>query len=62
VGLDPKDYAGHSLRSGFVTSCVEANAPIMRIAEQTRHASLEMLQVYSRRVDLFRDWAGAAWI
>jgi site-specific recombinase XerD len=62
VGLDPKDYAGHSLRSGFVTSCVEANAPILRIAEQTRHANLEMLQVYSRRVDIFRDWAGASWI
>jgi hypothetical protein len=48
LGLDPKAFAGHSLRSGFVTSAVEANAPIMKIAEQTRHRSLDMLRVYSR--------------
>jgi hypothetical protein len=27
VGLDPKDFAGHSIRAGFVTTCVEAGAP-----------------------------------
>jgi integrase len=62
VGLDPKTFGGHSLRSGFVTSAVEANAPLMKIAEQTRHRSLDMLRVYSRRVDLFRDHAGAAFL
>jgi hypothetical protein len=45
--------------SSPVTSAVEANAPLMKIAEQTRHRSIAMLQVYSRRVDLFRDHAGA---
>jgi site-specific recombinase XerD len=62
VGLDPRAFAGHSLRSGFVTSAVEANAPLMKIAEQTRHKSIQMLQVYTRRVDLFRDHAGAAFL
>jgi integrase len=62
MGLDPKAFAGHSLRSGFVTSAVEANAPIMKIAEQTRHRSLDMLRVYSRRADLFRDHAGAGFL
>jgi integrase len=62
VGLDPRAFAGHSLRSGFVTSAVEANAPLMKIAEQTRHKSIAMLQVYTRRVDLFRDHAGAAFL
>jgi site-specific recombinase XerD len=62
AGLDPKGFAGHSLRSGFVTSAVESNAPLMKIAEQTRHKSLQMLQVYSRRVDLFRDHAGAGFL
>jgi integrase len=62
LGLDPAAYAGHSLRSGFVTSCVEANAPIMKIAEQTRHRSLDMLRVYSRRADLFRDHAASSWL
>ena len=36
---------GHSLRAGYVTSAVEANAPVMKIAEQTRHKSLDMLRV-----------------
>jgi integrase len=53
IGLDPRAYAGHSLRSGFVTTAIEANAPIMRVAEQTRHRDLSMLQVYSRRANLF---------
>ena len=61
-GLDPKEFSGHSLRAGFVTSPVEANSPIMKIAEQTRHRSLDMLRVYSRRVDLFREHAGAAFL
>lgn len=29
IGLDAAAYAGHSMRSGFVTAAVEANAPIM---------------------------------
>ena len=62
AGLDPMDFSGHSLRAGFVTSAVETNAPIMKIAEQTRHKSLDMLRVYSRRVDLFREHAGAAFL
>ena len=62
VDLDPTQFAGHSLRSGFVTSAVEANAPIMKIAEQTRHRSLDMLRVYSRRANLFIDHAGAAFL
>jgi hypothetical protein len=40
IGLDPVEFSGHSLRSGYLTSAVEANAPIMKIAEQTRHRSL----------------------
>jgi integrase len=60
IGLDPRTYAGHSLRSGFVTTAIEANAPIMRVAEQTRHRDLSMLQVYSRRANLFVDHASAS--
>ncbi len=43
-------------------TAVETNAPMMKIAEQTRHKSLDMLRVYSRRVDLFREHAGAAFL
>jgi integrase len=62
LGLDPASFGGHSLRSGFVTSAVEAHAPLLKIAEQTRHRSLDMLRVYSRRVDLFRDHAGSSFL
>jgi integrase len=62
AGLDPALFAGHSLRSGYVTSAVEVNAPLLKIAEQTRHRSLDMLRVYSRRVDLFREHSGAAFL
>jgi integrase len=62
VGLDPANFAGHSLRSGYVTSAVEANAPLLKIAEQTRHRSLDMLMVYSRRANLFVDHSGAAFL
>jgi integrase len=62
VGLDAASYSAHSLRAGYVTCAVEANAPIMKIAEQTRHASLDMIRVYTRRVDLFRDHSGASFL
>jgi integrase len=62
IGLDPAVYAGHSLRSDFVTEAVEANAPLLKICETTRHKSLSMLQVYSRRRDLFVDHAGASFL
>jgi hypothetical protein len=58
VGLDPALYAGHSLRSGYVTAAVEANAPLLKITEVTRHRSLDMLQVYSRRANLFAEHSG----
>lgn len=48
VGLGG-DFAGHSLRAGFVTSALERGVPITSIRHVTRHASLQMLAVYDRR-------------
>ena len=62
AGLDPVEFSGHSLRSGYVTSAVETGAAIMKIVEVTRHKSVDMLRVYSRRVDLFREHSGAAFL
>jgi len=45
-----------------VTSAVEADAPLLKVTEVTRHKSLEMLRIYARRVDLFRDHSGAAFL
>lgn len=46
AGLDPADYAAHSLRSGFATSAARAGKSLDKIRAQTRHASLDMLSEY----------------
>jgi len=58
----PEEIAAHSLRAGFVSTCVETNAPLIKIAEVTRHKSLSMLQVYNRRHNLFAGRAAAGWV
>jgi integrase len=62
AGLDPVQFSGHSLRAGFVTSAAETGATIFKIAEVSRHKSTDVLAGYVRRVDMFRDHAGAAFL
>jgi integrase len=62
VGLDPAGYSGHSLRSGFLTSAAESGASVFKMAEVSRHRSLDTLRGYVRRVDLFKEHAGAAFL
>jgi integrase len=62
VGLDPAAYGGHSLRSGFLTSAAEAGASVFKLSEVSRHRSLDTLRGYVRRVDLFKEHAGAAFL
>jgi hypothetical protein len=59
VGLDPASYAGHSLRSGFLTSAAESGASIWKLSEVK---SLDTLRGYVRRVDLFKEHASAAFL
>jgi hypothetical protein len=59
AGLDPASYAGHSLRSDFLTSAAESGASIWKLSEVWRHKSLDTLRGYVRRVDLFKEHAGA---
>jgi site-specific recombinase XerD len=62
VGLDDGAYSGHSLRSGFLTSAAETGASIWKLSEVSRHKSLDTLRGYVRRVDLFKEHAGAAFL
>jgi integrase len=62
AGLDPVEFSGHSLRAGFVTSAAETGASILKIMETTRHKSVDVLAGYVRRVDLFKDHAGASFL
>jgi integrase len=41
VGLDPRRYAGHSLRSGFATSAARGGADLPFIMLQTGHRSAD---------------------
>ncbi|KQT90362.1 hypothetical protein ASG59_00730 [Methylobacterium sp. Leaf466] len=56
AGLDaPASYAGHSLRAGFATSAAQAGMGEIKIARQTRHASLTTLRRYVRDGVLFSE-------
>jgi integrase len=62
AGLDPAEFSGHSLRAGFATSAAETGASIPKIMKTTRHKSVDMRAAYVRRVDLFKDHAGSAFL
>ena len=41
AGLDPVQFAGHSLRSGFLTSAADAGASMFKMMEVSRHKSVD---------------------
>jgi integrase len=59
VGLDAATVGAHSLRSGFLTSAARRGASVFKMRDVSRHKSMDVLQVYVRDADLFRDHAGA---
>jgi integrase len=62
AGLDPAAFAGHSLRAGFLTSAAESGADALKMAEVSRHKSLDTLRRYVRRANLFKAHAGAGFL
>lgn len=52
AGLEPRQFAGHSLRAGFVTQAATDQAPEWAIAEMTGHKSRAVLQRYIRDAGL----------
>jgi integrase len=55
AGLDPKKYAGHSLRSGFCTTAAKRGKNPKAIMAQTGHRTAEMVLRYVRAANLFED-------
>ena len=55
IGIDSKDYSGHSLRSGFATSAAESGAEERSIMAMTGHKSTEMVRRYIKEVNLFKN-------
>jgi len=60
IGLDPKLYGGHSLRSGFVTEAGERGISETLIAAQTGHKDMATLRKYFRRSDVWKSNAAGA--
>jgi integrase len=58
AGLDPSQYAGHSLRAGMATQGYLNGAGELAIMKQTGHRSLEMVRRYIRDGSLFRENVG----
>ncbi|EPR11000.1 hypothetical protein M527_04615 [Sphingobium indicum IP26] len=58
AGLDPTQFAGHSLRSGFITEAARQGASIFKMQEVSRHKSVQVLSEYVRDAERFRDHAG----
>ncbi len=54
VGLDPKDYGGHSLRAGLATAAAAGKGECAIMA-QTGHKSVERVRRYIRDGEIFRD-------
>jgi integrase len=57
AGLDPKLFAGHSLRSGFLTSAAARGASIFKMADQSRRKSIDTPRGYVRDGEIFKDHA-----
>ena len=48
AGLDPRQFAAHSLRAGFVTAATVANVPVWQIKRVTGHRSDDVVATYLR--------------
>ncbi len=55
AGLDPKQFAGHSLRRGFATSAARHDISERQIMQQTRHKSEKMVRRYIAEGNLFKE-------
>ena len=62
AGLDPSMFAGHSLRSGFMTSASQTGATLPKMMEVSRHRSVDSAMSYIRDRDAFRYPAGSGFL
>jgi len=57
LGLDPADFGGHSLRSGFVTTAYKMGRKVPDIMESTGHHSASEVIGYIRREGMIEESA-----
>lgn len=62
INLPATEYAGHSLRSGFITSAVMHRARIDKIMEVSRHKNTDTVLCYVRDANAFQSHAGKGFL
>ena len=55
AGIENKNFAGHSLRSGFATVAAESGADERSIMAMTGHKTTQMVRRYIKEVNLFKN-------
>ena len=55
AGIENKNFAGHSLRSGFATVAAEFGADERSIMAMTGHKSTQMVRRYIREANIFKN-------
>ncbi|MEI6187526.1 MAG: DnaA N-terminal domain-containing protein [Alphaproteobacteria bacterium] len=55
IDMNPDNFAGYSLRSGFITTAAKNSVPDRTIMKHSSHKSIQMLQVYTRDNSLIED-------
>ncbi|HEU5377328.1 MAG TPA: site-specific integrase [Ktedonobacteraceae bacterium] len=55
AGLDPAQFSGHSLRSGLITTAVQAGQPERDIMRQSGHKHLPTMRGYIHEASLFTN-------
>ena len=55
AGIENKDFAGHSLRSGFATVAAESGADERSIMAMTGHKTTQMVRRYIREANIFKN-------
>ncbi len=58
AGYAAEDFAGHSLRAGFLTAAARSGASVFKMREVSRHRSMQVLADYVRDAELFQNHAG----
>ncbi len=55
VGIENKNFAGHSLRSGFATVAAESGADERSIMAMTGHKTTQMVRRYIKEANIFKN-------
>ena len=62
AGHDPMRFAGHSLRTGFITGGARTGASVFKLKEVSRHRSTDVRASYVRDAYLFEVHAGEGFL